>query len=160
MNVYSLLTGLRRSMRCWQPKDSITHTILMATFSLPVELLDKICGGVQKIKYVLFTSSNKMKSVFFSCLWHLHPEMQNNKGSHVKSKLIHRPEGSNGAWYTYSSYLQVVRNLYSCLKRVHYLVLVDHTGEWVLIIVESWKINSSSQTAVIPEPTDLHGKEV
>ena len=36
-----------------------------------------------------------------------------------------------------------------------YLVLVDPTSEWALIVVDSWKINISSQTADVPESTDL-----
>ena len=39
-----------------------------------------------------------------------------------------------------------------------YLVLVDPTGEWALIVVDSCKVNSSSQTAVIAKSTDLHNK--
>ena len=50
--LHSLLTGVRRSMGCWRLKDSIIHTILMVVFSLPVELLDKICARFVSIPYV------------------------------------------------------------------------------------------------------------
>ena len=42
---------------------------------------------------------------------------------------------------------------------IYYLILVDPTGKWTLIVVDSWKSNSSSQTADIPESTDLHGNK-
>ena len=48
---------------------------------------------------------------------------------------------------------------YIIIRRVYYLVLVDHTSKRALIVVDSWKISSSSQTADIPESTDLHGKD-
>ena len=102
--MHSLLTGVRRSMGCWRSGDVVSHTILMVIFS--VELLDKICGDIQKTK--------------------------------VQS-------------------LQVVKR--SPHHILYYLVLVDSTGEWTLTVIDSWKSNSSSQTADIPESTDLHGNK-
>ena len=46
--MHSLLTGVRRSMGCWRLEDATSPPILMVMFS--VELLDEICGGIQKTK--------------------------------------------------------------------------------------------------------------
>ena len=55
--MYSLLTAVRRSMECWTggTEDTVSHTILMVMFSLPVKLLDEICGDVQKTKMLTST---------------------------------------------------------------------------------------------------------
>ena len=96
----------------------------MVIVSLPVEILDEICGGVQRTKILTCIINYKLcfyckfKRIFFFP----------NYGSH---------------------------------PRVHYLILVHHTSKRALIVVDSWKINSSSQTADIPESTDLEeGKTI